>query len=337
MGRGLKLLACAVVIIAAYYVLPQGKRAIELRLAADDPVRLADLQLADRFDAERARQEIADALDKDDVELAESFIALAEARGIRVPEELKTKLARAQSPAMRSSRTAGSFGRGFVTGETNDVAGLAGAATGDIIGWGDLRDLAREGWHAVSGQNVNRVLVGMSAAGLAVTAWTYLSAGAAIPVREGLSVAKAAGRAERVGQGLVESASRSLANGRAERVGAAFADLGAVQSKAGTRAALQGLRESQEIGELAKLTRLASAKGRSTLAILKTLGRSAFVFGAVAVTAAGWILGAIVNLFLLTVAFQRGFVALARKVWPGRAFYVKRSRPMAVAAVIGTD
>jgi hypothetical protein len=337
MGRTIKLAAFAAIIAAAFYVLPQGKRAVDLNLAADDPARLADLQLADGFGSEVARREIAEALDKDDVELAESFKALAEERGIAVPEDLKARLAHAQSPAMQSSRAAGNFGRGFITGQTNDGYGLAGAAAGDLIGWGDVRDLAREGWHALSGQQVNRLLVGMSAAGLAVTAWTYLSAGAATPVREGLSVVKAAGRAERLGQGLVESVGRSVANGSAERVGVALADLGAVESKAGTRATLQGLREVEDVAEVSKLKQLANVKGRSTLAILKTLGRSAFILGAVAVTAAGWILGAVLNLFFIVLAIQKGFIALVRRLWPRRSWRLTHSQPMAVAAVAATD
>jgi hypothetical protein len=318
MGRIIKFAACAAVIAAALYVLPEGKRALDLHLAADDPVRLADLQLADRFDSEFAKREIAEALQRNDVELAESFVALAAERGIAVPEDLKARLAQAQAPAMQSSRAAGNFGRGFITGQTEDAAGLIGAAAGDLIGWGDVRDLGREGWHALSGQEVNKLLVGMSAAGLAVTAWTYLSAGAAVPVREGLSVVKAAGRTERLGKGLVESVGRSTANGGVGRVGVALADLGTVESKAGTRATLQGLREVEGLSEVSKLKQLASAKGRSTLAVLKTLGRSALVLGAVAATAAGWILAAIVNLFLIVLAIQKGFIALVRRLWPRR-------------------
>src|SRR5712691_757006 len=337
MRRTIKFAAYAAIIAAAFYVLPQGKRALDLNLAADDPARLADLQLADGFGAELARREIAAALDQDDIELAESFAALAAERGIAVPEDLKARLAQAQSPAMQSSRAAGNFGRGFITGQTDDGYGLAGAAAGDLIGWGDVRDLAREGWHALSGQEVNRLLVGMSAAGLAVTAWTYLSAGAAAPVREGLSVVKAAGRAERLGKGLVESVGRSVANGRAEHLGVALADLGTIESKAGTRATLQGLREVEGLSEVSKLKRLANAKGRSTLAILKTLGRSAFVLGAVTVTAAGWILGALLNLFFIVLAIQKGFMALVRRLWPRRSWRIRGSRPMAVAAVAATD
>jgi hypothetical protein len=329
-----KLTVYAAVLAAAFYVLPQGKRALDLVRAADDPAQLADLQLADRFSAEFAAREIAQALDQDDVELAESFAALAAERGIAVPAELQARLAAAQSPAMRSSRTAGSFGRGFITGVTDDTAGLVGAAAGDLIGWGDVRDLARESWHALSGQSVNRLLVGMSAVGLGITAWTYLSAGAAAPAREGLSVAKAAGRGGRLGEGLVESVGRAVANGRAERVGTALADLGTIERKAGTRAALQGLRETEGLAEVSRLTQLATAKGRGTLAVLKTLGRNALVLGAVAVTAAGWLVGALVNLLLIVLAIQKGFIALVRKLWPRRRAHARAIAvaPMAAAA-----
>jgi hypothetical protein len=320
MGRTIKLAAFAVIVVAACYVLPQGKRAVELHAAADDPAKLADLQLVEVFDQGFAAREIERALDTGDVELAESFAALADERGIPVSDELKTRLVSAQTAAAKTSRVAGSFGRGFVTGQTDDVAGLAGAATGDLIGWGDVRDLARESWHAMTGQEVNKLLVGMSAVGLAVTAWTYMSIGAAAPVREGLSVAKVASRTERMGKGLAESVGRSFVNGRSERIGVAIADLGTMQSKAGTRATLQGLREAESVSEISKLKRLATAKGRTTLAVLKTLGRNAFVLGAVAVTAAGWIFGALINLLLLIVAIQKGFIALIRKLWPRRSW-----------------
>ena len=119
----IKFAAYAAIIAAAFYVLPQGKRALDLHLAADDPARLADLQLAEGFSPEVARREIAEALDKDDIELAESFAALAAERGIAVPEDLKARLAQAQSPAMQSSRAAGNFGRGFITGQTLSISG----------------------------------------------------------------------------------------------------------------------------------------------------------------------------------------------------------------------
>lgn len=321
----------AALLALAIYVLPQGKRAAELHMAADDPARLSDLQLEQVFTPDYARAEIKRALDADDVELAESFVALANERGLPVPDDLRARLAEAQSPANQRKRMAGSFGRGFVTGETKDAGSLVGAATGDLIGWGDVRDLAREGWHAATGQDVNKWLAGLSAVGLGVTAWTYSSLGAAAPVREGVSVVKAATRTGRLSKGLIESVARLFATGQAERVGAALADLGKVQGKAGARAAIAGLRETRSVGEISKLTALATARGRGTLAVLKTLGRDSYVLGAVAFTAYGWLMGAAINLLLIAAALQRGFVALVRKLWPSRVWRATQIEGAAVA------
>jgi hypothetical protein len=316
----LKFAMFAALVAATFYVLPRGERAAELHMAANDPSKLSDLQLDRVFTPAYASKEIARALDADDVELAESFNALANDRGVPVPDDLKARLKEAQSPANQRRRMAANFGRGFATGETNDTAGLIGAAAGDLIGWGDVRDLARESWHGVTGQEVNKLLVGMSAVGLGVTAWTYMSMGAAVPAREGVSVVKVAARTGRLSEDFVKSAARLLKTGKAERVGVALADLGTVQGKAGTRAALAGLRETESVSEISKLKRLANVRGRSTLAILKTLGRDSFVLGAVAVTAFGWLLATFFNLVLVIAAIQKGFIRLVRKAWPSRSW-----------------
>jgi len=310
----------AALIAATAYVLPRGERAAELHMAANDPGKLSALQLDRIFTPDYARDEITKALDADDAELAESFVALADERNVPVPDDLRARLKEAQAPSRNRMRMAKNFGRGFATGETGDAAGLLGAAAGDLIGWGDVRDLAREGWHAVTGQEVNKWLAGLSAAGLGVTAWTYSSMGAAVPLREGVSVVKAAARTGRMSESFMKSAGRLVANGRAGRVGMALADLGAVQGKAGMRAAVAGLQETHSVGEISKLTRLATARGRGTLAVLKTLGRDSFALGAAAFTAYGWLVGVFINLFLIVVALQKGFASFVRKMWPPHAW-----------------
>jgi hypothetical protein len=57
----------------------------------------------------------------------------------------------------------------------------------------------------------------------------------------------------------------------------------------------------------------------------------------VAVTAAGWILGALCNLFFIVLAIQKGFIAMVRRIWPRRSWRTNYSRPMAVAAMAATD
>jgi hypothetical protein len=139
------LLLFAALGAGAALIVPQAGRALALRFAAEEPEKLADLRLAQAFDADVAAREIAAALATDDIELAESFLALAEQRGIGLPEDLRAKIAAARSMRQEVVRAVSRFGRGLVTGEADNIAGLAGAATGDLLVFGDLRDLAREG------------------------------------------------------------------------------------------------------------------------------------------------------------------------------------------------
>ncbi len=87
------------------------------------------------------------------------------------------------------------------------------------------------------------------------------------------------------------------------------------------------------VGEISKLARLATARGRGTLAVLKTLGRDSFVLGAVAVTAYGWLLGAFVNILLIFTAINGACMRFARKIWSfGGAWRATRISGSVVAA-----
>ena len=72
-----------------------------------------------------------------------------------------------------------SFARGLVTGEPENMVGLAGTALGDLFVFGDIRDAVREGTRYVSGQPADELVLGLSVVGLAITAGTYASVGAA--------------------------------------------------------------------------------------------------------------------------------------------------------------
>ena len=74
-------------------------------------------------------------------------------------------------------------------------------------------------------------------------------------------------------------------------------DVGRVQSKAGTKAALDGLKISEGPRDMAKVVRLAEAKGGKTRAILKLFGRGAILLTASAFNLFSWLLTAIFMLF----------------------------------------
>lgn len=312
-----------------YMLLPEAGRALHWRIAAEEPEKLAELQLAEVFDQDLAVTEIKAALDREDIELAESFVTLAKERGIAIPAYLTARLENAKTTWAKAKRAVRDFGHGFVTGDPETAAGMAGATTGDFLLYGDVRDLAREGWRAAQGQQVDPLIASLAAAGLAVTVGTYMSDGLAAPARTGISLFKASRRAGKLSVNLVSDASRLARSGSATKLVGAFSDLGKIEGKAGARTAMEGLRHADTVTDLTKVGRLAEKNGSKTLAILKTLGRGAFALGAGALTASLWVMGAAMNIFFLVIALSTLFATLVRWLWPA----VRYAGAKAAAAV----
>lgn len=300
---------------AAHWVLPMGRQAFAYATARDDAARIADLELGEVLDEPRVASELESALAADDVELARSFLELADARGIPVAATLRARVAVAASTTAQMLNNAGRFGLGFVTGQADDLAGLAGATTGDLTVWGDLRDAGREAIHWARGEEVDPLILGLSAAGIAATGATYATFGASLPVRAGLSALKGARRAGLLGVRLVEDVARLLRRGAKGRVLKLAGDIGTVQGKAGTRATLMGLRHVDDAADATRLRRLAEVKGGQTLAVLKTLGRGALFVTKTFAKLAWWILAAVLNLFGLIAAFNSAVVEMVRPLW----------------------
>ena len=69
-----------------------------------------------------------------------------------------------------------------------------------------------------------------------------------------------------------------------------------VQTKAGTQAALDGLKLAEGPREMSRIAALAEKKGSKTRAILKTLGRGAILLSVASFNLAAWMLGALMTL-----------------------------------------
>jgi len=86
---------------------------------------------------------------------------------------------------------AGSFLDGFISGAVSDTASLAGAVTADLSIVGDIRDIGSEGGKMLAGAEYSKIILGLSVAGVALTAGTVASGGGILPARLGASVLKA--------------------------------------------------------------------------------------------------------------------------------------------------
>jgi hypothetical protein len=331
----MKLLAIAAVVcgIAALALLPHAIEAGWLLAVQDDPAALADRKLARSFNADVAAKEIEAALAANDAELAKSFVDLARDRNVTVAPELAAKVDAEVEKANSALSTAGNFTRGLIVGEPDDLVSFAGTALGDLFVFGDIRDMIREGSHLAAGQEVDHLILGLSAVGIAVTAGTYASLGTGAPARMGLSLVKAARKTGRISSRMAESVTRSLRSvvdwsamrkafagasltepavairaareavklNKADNLFRLTSDIGAVQGKAGTRAALDGLRISDSPREMARVAKLAEKEGGKTRAILKVLGRGAIALTVAAFDLSLWVLWAALTVF--------GFVA----------------------------
>ncbi|MGA7805496.1 hypothetical protein [Bradyrhizobium sp.] len=322
-------LAVSVAVMAALW--PHAREATALLSAQGDPAKLSDLELdtvlrknqgliADNIDA---------ALKAGDADLASSFVALARDRNIPVTDELARRVADAVTEQSSAGHVAKRFVSGLVTGNADDVASLSGTVTGDLFVFGDIRDVVREGKHLAMGEHTDRLILGLAAAGLAVTAATYLSAGGAAPVRAGLTLVKDARKVGRLGEGLAEWAGRSArdvvdtpaleeavasssvlepessvnaikAAFRAEKAGGLVRlakDVGRVTERAGTRGALDTLKLAEGPKDVERAARLAEAEGGQTRAILKILGRGALLLLGGTFDLTLWLFGALLALF----------------------------------------
>jgi hypothetical protein len=299
--------------------------------AQNDPAELADIQLDSALRKNRAaiEQNMEAALAAGDADLADSFAILARERNIAVPDELSRRLSEAVVAENSSKHFAERFATGLVTGSADDIASLSGTVAGDLFVFGDIRDVLREGKHLAMGEDTDRLVLGLAAAGLAVTAATYVTVGGVAPVRAGLTLVKDARKLGRLGEGLSQWAGRSaremvdtpllqqaVASGSAMRprqtvnaIGAAFhaekagalvrlaKDVGRLTGKAGTRGALDTLRIAESPKDIARAARLAEAKGGQTRAILKLLGRGVLLLAAGTFNLTLWLFGALMALF----------------------------------------
>ncbi|RXT57628.1 hypothetical protein B6S44_04255 [Bosea sp. Tri-44] len=333
-------LAVAPVLIVALVsagitVVPPALHHWRLHRAADDPAELSRLRLDGVATADRLTHEIDRAVAAGDLDLAENFVALAAERGIAIAPEPLARIAVLRETAL--TRAVSDFGHGFIAGDRESDAAFAGAMVGDISGFGDLRDLAREGRKLAGGEQVDETVMALAAVGLAISAATWISLGGGLPARGGLSAVKAASKAKllspaltanlgRMATGAVDRPALTASLGAAARLDLAAAkaaaggivrpaalarftalgqDAGALYARTGQRGLRQVLAIAEDAGDVGRAAKLAAAKPSTARAVLKLLGRSALVLGALSLQAAGWILALLGYALAIAMAAQR--------------------------------
>ena len=322
-------MAASAVVGAAIW--PHARAAGVVLAAQDDPVALTDIRLSSALRSNPAliSENIEAALASGDADLAASFVALAREQKLPLADDLTKRVEDAVTDEASTTHFARGFATGLVTGDAEDLASLSGTVAGDLFVFGDIRDVVREGKHLAMGEDTDHLVLGLAAAGLAVTAATYASIGSAAPLRAGLTLVKDTRKAGRLSEGLIEWAGRStrdvvdtpvleqaVASGsvlrpvetasairaafRADKAGGLVRlakDVGRVGEAAGLRAARDTLKVAENPQEIARAARIAEAKGGQTRAIIKLLGRGALLLAVGTFNLSMWLFGALLTLF----------------------------------------
>jgi len=347
---GPALVAVALLAAAAAYVVPRAGDALD---ALDDPSRVADHAMGDKFDATVVQREIEGALAANDADLAQSFADLAADRHVALDPSLVEKVKAATAEAATTRHKAQSFARGFITGEPDDMAALAGTTLGDLFVFGDIRDALREGTRLAMGQKADELVLGLASAGIAITAASYVTFGAAAPARAGLTLMKVARKTGSLGNELAGSLGRMVRQAgfsepavaarvgrdavKVERAGGLlnFArDVGRVEKAAGGRAAFDGLKIAKEPGDMTRVAKLAEKEGSRTRAILKIAGRGAIMLVALAFDASVWFLGAVFALLGFVSALKSATERVASRFFHRRREKRRRAQTQPIAAVL---
>jgi hypothetical protein len=334
---------------AGLYVAPPAWRHWQLHWAADDPVALSALRLDEALTQARLSAEVEAAIAARDADLVDSFVALSRERGLAISSDQHARLAALKDGAVM--RAVSDFGQGFLAGERESEAGFAGALAGDVIGFGDLRDLAVEGRKWLGGEAADPTVLAFAAAGLALSAATWVSLGRGLPARNGLSLVKGASRAKLLSPALSASlgrlaidavdrpaltaglsaaarldlaATRAAAGGiirpaALTRLADLGQDAGTIYARGGQRGVRQVLAVAEDAGDLRKAAKLGAAKPSTMRATLKVLGRGALVVGAFSLSALGWLFAVLGYALALAMLAQRFGWWLGRRIIPRRA------------------
>ena len=358
LGLGSMLAGALALGAALPLVLPPARETAAQVAARGDPVAETDLALDSTLDAARLGRELDAALAARDADLAHSFVDLAAARGLPVAPDAREKLAALEADS--GNRALRDFGAGFASGSNDSGAALAGAIAADVSGYGDLRDLYGEGQKAVRGEAVDDLTVALATVGLGLSVVTWTSLGAALPARGGVSLLKGAEKAGRLSRPLAAAlgatAARALdrealaatasAAGRLD-FAAARASAGAIlrptavasfralgedtatlYAQTGVRGTSEVLAVAEDSGQLGRAAAIATAKGSTSRAIFKVLGRGALVAADIGLMAASWAFAFVGWLFGLALFCRRLGMGIGRMVWRRRSGRGKIEHPL---------
>lgn len=311
---------------------------------------------------ERYDAEIRTALDRGDGDLARSLVALAADQNVAIAPELTKRIA--ALPAVDLGNVLRQGWACVANGDFDSEAGFACVVATDMTGIGDVRDLAGEGGNYLQGKPVNYLTLGIASVGLTLTAATFASIGAMLPLRAGASFVKGMSKlgklppklAGEIGAALSKSVDKAalaeavnLAGGfRIGEMGKPLArlfnprsvalvtdlasDFGTIGKAGGVRAMKLSAEAAGDVKDVKVLARTAERYQNRYLGVMRLLGHGVLRFADLILTLGGWLVGAALWLIGLAIFVTRTTGRTAR--FFAKAFR-RRPRRIPVPALAG--
>ena len=148
---------------------------------------------------------------------------------------------------------------GVWTGRAEDGVGIGCAVLSDLVVFGDVRDLARQGAAWLRGEETDEVLVALSAAGIALTFTPQVGAGN--------DLLKAARRAGSLSEPMARSVVRLVRERAWRPLGELLRDAGRISLGVGPARATRALAYADDAEELAAVARLVDRSPDALLAL----------------------------------------------------------------------
>ncbi len=171
---------------------------------------------------------------------------------------------------------------GVIYGKSDEAIGQVSAGVSDFFLFGDLRDLTIEGYHHLTGEEVDKVLVGLSTIGVVATGATIMTAGSSAPVKGGISLLKFVRKAGKMPKWLekfiITSAKKIQKTRDIKPIKSFFEDIYTTTKATGVNTSLKLINNAPNMKAFKNSLGFAKNFGKESGALMKILGKDTVLY-----------------------------------------------------------
>ncbi len=171
---------------------------------------------------------------------------------------------------------------GILYGKSDETIGQVSAGISDFFLFGDIRDLTIEGYHHITREEVDKVLVGLSTIGVVATGATMLSGGTTAPVKGGTSILKFVRKAKKMPKWLekfvIVSAKNIKKTKNIKPITTFFEDIYTATKATGLNTSLKLIENSKNMKAFKSSLGFAKTFGKNSGALMKILGKDSVIY-----------------------------------------------------------